>query len=396
MITTPIKLMLAVLVLTLSGLSLQAWGRDVSITVPLRSKLSPVQRLNREGVEAVKQHKYAKAEALFYKAYLYDPADPFTLNNLGYISEYQGQLEQAHKFYQLATEQSSNATIDLSSAKSLEKQPMRAAVEGLQDLPMRVNRMNVEAMRLLSQDRAFESVALLEEAVALEPRDPFTLNNLGVAEEAIGDYANAMKNYNLASTSDSSEPVIVTQDHAWTGKPVSAMAAASAKRLQRRMRDTNSQDAQAAMLNLHGVFAANQNNWQAAEQDFLRAYSMDPENAFSVNNRGYVAEHQGDLESAEFFYQKARRAGDANDRVGLATEHSAEGHSLLTVANDSNRKVDGALESYSRERHLETAPVELTPRGDGAIPTNSAPATQTPSAPVSQPTPSPSPQVPPQ
>jgi tetratricopeptide (TPR) repeat protein len=174
------------------------------------------------------------------------------------------------------------------------------------------------------------------------------------------------------------------------------MAAASAKRLQRRMRDTNSQDAQAAMLNLHGVFAANQNNWQAAEQDFLRAYSMDPENAFSVNNRGYVAEHQGDLESAEFFYQKARRAGDANDRVGLATEHSAEGHSLLTVANDSNRKVDGALESYSRERHLETAPVELTPRGDGAIPTNSAPATQTPPAPVSQPSPSPSPQAPPQ
>ena len=50
---------------------------------------------------------------------------------------------------------------------------MRAAIEGLQDLPMRVNRMNVEAMRLLSQDRAFESVALLEEAIALEPRYRF-------------------------------------------------------------------------------------------------------------------------------------------------------------------------------------------------------------------------------
>src|ERR1700728_2926974 len=292
MITTPIKLMLAVLVLLLSGSSLQAWGRDVSITIPLRSKLSPVQRLNREGVEAVKQRKYAKAEALFYKAYLYDPADPFTLNNLGYISEYQGQLEQAHKFYQLASEQSSNAAIDLSSAKSLEKQPMRAALEGLQDLPMRVNRMNVEAMRLLSQDRAFESAALLEEALALEPRNPFTLNNLAVAEETIGDYTKAIKNYNLASDSHSSEPVIVTQDRAWTGKSVSAMAAASAKRLQRRMQDTNSNDVQAAMFNLRGVYAANQNNWTAAVQDFLRAYSVDPENAFSVNNRGYVAEHE--------------------------------------------------------------------------------------------------------
>ena len=51
-----------------------------------------MQRLNREGVEAVKRHDYEKAEALFLKAYLYDPADPFTLNNLGYISELQGQL----------------------------------------------------------------------------------------------------------------------------------------------------------------------------------------------------------------------------------------------------------------------------------------------------------------
>jgi hypothetical protein len=47
--------------------------------LPRRSQLTPVQRLNREGVEAVKKHDYEKAERLFYKAYLYDPADPFTL-----------------------------------------------------------------------------------------------------------------------------------------------------------------------------------------------------------------------------------------------------------------------------------------------------------------------------
>lgn len=384
MITAPFKLMMAVSVLSAAVLAPVAWGRDLAITLPRSSKLSPVQRLNRQGVEAINKHQYAKAEALFYKAYLYDPADPFTLNNLGFISEYQGQLDQAHKFYELAAKQSCDAAIDLSSTKDLQKKPMRAALDGLQSLPMRVNRMNVEAMRMLSEGRGFESAALLEQARAFDPQNPFTLNNLGVADEAIGDYPNALKNYSLAAASHSSEPVVVTIDRAWAGKPVSEMAAASAKRLQKRLQDANSAETQAAMLNMRGVFAANQNNWSAAEQDFLRAYSIDPGNAFSVNNRGYVAEHEGDLESAQFFYQKARQAPGADNRIGLATEQMAEGHSLLTVVNDSDRKVDGALETYSRERHTDTAPVELTPRGAGALP-DSTPQSQKTPAPASTP-----------
>ena len=50
---------------------------DVTLTLPKRSQLTPVQRLNREGVEAVRKQQYEKAETLFYKAYLYDPGDPF-------------------------------------------------------------------------------------------------------------------------------------------------------------------------------------------------------------------------------------------------------------------------------------------------------------------------------
>ena len=57
------------------------------IKIPRRSELTPVQRLNRKGVEAVKKHDYKDAESLFYKAYHYDPADPFTQNNKGYVSE---------------------------------------------------------------------------------------------------------------------------------------------------------------------------------------------------------------------------------------------------------------------------------------------------------------------
>ena len=91
---------------TIGGLQ-HAQAGELKITIPKRSTLTPVQRLNREGVEALRKHNYAKAEQLFYKAYLFDPDDAFTLNNLGYISELQGQIDRAQNFYSLAAEQSS-------------------------------------------------------------------------------------------------------------------------------------------------------------------------------------------------------------------------------------------------------------------------------------------------
>ena len=351
-----------------------SWAADrLAITVPRRSELTPVQRLNREGVEAVKRQQYEKAATLFYKAYLYDPADPFTLNNLGYISELQGELDRAHKFYALASEQGCNANIDRSNAKQLEGKPMQYAFESLQDVPMRVNRMNVDAMDLLSTNRGFQAVALLREALSLDPQNPFTLNNLGVADESIGDYDNALRSYGAAAESHSSEHVVVTLDRSWRGRSVSAMAAASAKRLEERMKKMDSAEVSAVLFTLRGVSATNQNDWLAARQDFLHAYSLDPASAFSLNNRGYVAERDGDLETAQFFYEKARKAGDSNTRVGLATDRSAEGKKLFTVATDSDHQVDGVLDKYSQDRRRQAGPIELTlrnntPGGDSNVP----------------------------
>src|ERR1700739_2202413 len=120
------------------------WSRDLEITIPRRSELTPVQRLNREGVDAIRKHQYEKAEAIFYKAYLYDPSDPFTLNNLGYISELQGNLDRALKYYKLAAQQGSSASIDRRNEKKLEAKPIEYALNGLSDGPMRVNHINVE------------------------------------------------------------------------------------------------------------------------------------------------------------------------------------------------------------------------------------------------------------
>src|SRR5215467_8630397 len=101
------KLILAVAVCAGSLFGPQfANAGDFRIKIPRRSHLTPVQKLNREGVEALQKHDVNKAKNLFYKAYLFDPDDPFTLNNLGYISELEGQTDRAQRFYTLASQQS--------------------------------------------------------------------------------------------------------------------------------------------------------------------------------------------------------------------------------------------------------------------------------------------------
>lgn len=378
-----------------------AWAQStrhtLTITIPRHSQLTYVQRLNREGVAAVQKHNFAKAADLFYRAYMYDPGDPFTLNNLGYISELQGQLEQANKFYKLAAEQSSTANIDLSSAKHLEGKPMNTAFEDLKEIPMRVNRLNVDAMRLLSENRGNEAAAVLQQARALDPQNPYTLNNLGVAEESMGDYASALKHYAAAAATRSDDSIDLSESPLWRGKPVSEMAEANETRLQVRMNGADSATAAADMLNLRGVSAANQSDWATARQDFLKAYSLSPTDPFSLNNRAYVAEKDGDLESAQFFYEKALKAANANVRVGRATSSTAVGKPLFQVATESNTKVDGAVEVYSRERQMKQSPIELTPR-DNAMPEQKRPLNTPPATPSlttpSQPPSSTAPRIP--
>jgi Flp pilus assembly protein TadD len=374
-----------------------SWAKDLKITIPRHSELTPVQRLNRDGVEAVQKKQYEKAEALFLKAYLYDPSDPFTLNNLGYISELQGDLDRALKFYKLAAQQGSTASIDRSNTKQLEGKPIEDALNGLSDGPMRVNHINVEAVALLSENRTSEAESLLQRAVSMDPHNAFTLNNLGVAKESVGDYEGALTYFDQAAQLRSSEVVVVTLDRAWRGKSVSQMAAESARKLESRLKNTDNPEAQAALLTVRGVSATNRNDWQAARRDFLKAYSLNPNSAFSLNNLGYVSERDGDMETANFFYMKAQQADDAKARIGLASSSLAEGQYLDAVAADSQQKVGGELDRYRQTRHAEPGNVELerrdgTPVDNTPAPSPTAPAP--PNTPQSAP-PAPAPQTPP-
>lgn len=338
------------------------FASDLRITIPARSQFTPVQKLNREGVDAILHQKYEKAEGLFYKAYLYDPADPFTLTNLGYVSELQGELERAEKFYKLAAEQGCDAVIDRTSAKQLKGKPMMYALDTLKNAPIRVNRMNVLGIELLSQDRGFEAESLLKEALALDPQNPFTLNNLGVAEETTGDFDDALKYYDAAAATHSTEPIIVTLKRSARGKPVSDIAAGSAQDLRKRMRNMDLSRAHATMLAMRGVAEVNRNDWDAAKEDFLKSYSIDPNSAFTLNNLGYVAEREGDPETAQFFYGKAQKADNADARVGLATKSLAKGEHLAALADNNDQKVGSELNAYTQSRREQQGAVELVPR----------------------------------
>jgi len=335
-----------------------AHAGDLKIYLPKRSKLTPVQRLNREGVEALRKNNLEKAKSQFYRAYLFDPDDPFTLNNMGYISELEGQAEQARNFYTLAAKLGTDAVVDKSSSPHMEGQTFLSALSNAHDVPMEVNRSNVAAVRLLSEGRAPEAEQVLRHALNLDQKNPFTLNNLGVTKEAEGDFEGALKYYSAAADLHSEERVIISQTGAWRGKPISEMAAETVKRLSQRMQTVGGPEERAGLLNLHGVAALNRNDRQAAAKAFQQAYQLDPNSAFTLNNLGYLAEMEGDLETAQVFYEKARMAQDAKDRVGLATRQSAEGLKLFQVADDSNQSVGVKIGEQSAARRRETGPTE--------------------------------------
>jgi Flp pilus assembly protein TadD len=343
-----------------------AQAGDLKITIPKHSSLTPVQRLNREGVDAVRKHHYAKAEQLFYKAYLFDPDDAFTLNNLGYISELQGQIDRAQNFYSLAAEQSSEAVIDRASVRRVEGRPMKDAL-AVSDQPLRINHANVEAVRLLSQGRAPEADLLLQETLKIDAHNVFTLNNMGVAKEMEGEAGEALKYYNQAASVHSDASAVVTGDRTWRGKPVSEMAQQNAKALGEHLAGANDLTEQVAQLNLQGVSAVNRNDLRTADADFRKAYALNPSDAFTLNNIGYVSELVGDRETAQFFYDRARQTGGATATVGVATRRTEEGKKLFAVAADSDSRVEAKVTQDREALRRQHEPVVLRRRDNSVV-----------------------------
>lgn len=351
-----------------------ALAGDLRLNLPKRTQPTPVQKLNRQGVKALEKHEYGKAKALFYKAYLLDPNDPFTLNNLGYIAELDGEVERAQRFYALAAEQTSDALVDQSTSSAAVGKPVASVAGHAPDTRMKVNEINVAAIGLLLKDRAPEADILLQRALALEPRSPFTLNNLGYSQEKEGEWEKALGYYNQAANVHSNEAVVVTVNPKWRGKGISEVARQNADNLRKLMAKQESAEAKVARLNLQGVSALNRNDRRSAREDFRSAYKLDPNDAFTLNNMGYVAELDGDRETANFFYEKAEAARRANARVDVATNRQAEGRRLGEVANQNNSQVDAKMQAEAEARRRQGGPIVLKRRDNKPV-TEPAPQT---------------------
>ena len=357
---------LLTLVAMIAAATLWAEAGDLRITIPRPGKLTPVQRLNRDGVQAIKQHNYSKAEKLFYKAYLFDPEDAFTLNNLGYVSELQGQVDRAEQYYTLAAAHSSEAVVDISSNRQYKGQPMTEALV-MKSGPLEVNHANVEAVRLLSQGRAPEADLLLQEALKKDPHNIYTLNNMGAAKEMEGEEEEALTYYGEARAGQGDAKAMVTANPAWRGRSVSGLAGQNEKALRERLAHAKDLEEQVAELNLRGVSAVNRNDLRTAAKDFREAYSLDPGNAFAMNNIGFVSEMEGDQETAQFYYQHAREAMDARTTVGVASRLEAQGQRLSTVADDSTARVETKVGQERSVLQRQNEPVVLRRRDNSIV-----------------------------
>src|SRR6266545_2191458 len=132
------------------------------ITLPKRTEATPVQKLNREGVKEIQKHHLERAQRLFYKAYLIDPDDPFTLNNLGYISELEGKIERAQRYYELAAKENNSETVIAEATeRKLQGKKLSQVTGSYANLDLQINRGNIQAMALLQQGRSQEAEDVL-------------------------------------------------------------------------------------------------------------------------------------------------------------------------------------------------------------------------------------------
>jgi Flp pilus assembly protein TadD len=360
-----------------------ASAQGVRITIPKRSLSTPFERLNREGVRKIQKHHLRTAERLFYKAYLIDPDDPFTLNNLGYISELEGNVDRAERYYGLATKENNSQTvIALSSTRDLEGHKLSEVTSSYGSLELRVNRGNVLAMSLLEHGRSQEAEDILRDTLKLDPRNPFTLNNLGFAMESQGDLEAALGYYNDASMTHSSQPIVVALDPHWRGKPISDIAFRNEQAVRARLASERSSEDRAARLNVEGVSALNHNQADQAYRDFRQAYKLDPTNAFSLNNMGFVSEAFGDEETADEFYSAAERGVDAGAPVSLASHHEMVGEAVSQVAGSNSQASASELETQAEAKRRSHAPIVLRRRDNTPV---TAPESPTPRTSIPRP-----------
>jgi tetratricopeptide (TPR) repeat protein len=196
---------------------------------------------------------------------------------------------------------------------------------------------------LLNRDRAPEADVVLQQALKLDPNNPFTLNNMGFAKEKEGELEDAIKYYDRSAATGSREPIVIAFNKNWRGRPISEVAARNAESSRKELSKSQDLQDRVARLNVRGVSAMNRNDRKTARDNFQQAYKLDPNNSFAINNMGYLAELEGDKETAQSYYDQAQRAERARQKVMVSTRPELEGQTSSQVAEQSSTLVESSF-----------------------------------------------------
>jgi len=158
----------------------------------------------------------------------------------------------------------------------------------------------------------------------------------------------------------------VTLHKGWRGKPIRDIAEDNSKAVQKVLERGESPEQRIARLNLRGVSAINRNERSMGRQYFEQAYKIDPNNSFTLNNMGYLAEMDGDRETAQYLYAKAREGGASEAKVALATRRDMEGQRMGAVAAVNDQTVNDAMERDLEARRRQGGIVALLNRKSNA------------------------------
>ena len=90
---------------------------------------SPAQRLLGQAVSNLNQGNTAQYKELVKKAYADDPNDAFVINNMGVVSEMDGNLPQAKAFYMEAIARAGSLKIGTTSDSRYSGKPLKDMAE---------------------------------------------------------------------------------------------------------------------------------------------------------------------------------------------------------------------------------------------------------------------------
>ena len=129
-------------------------------------------------------------------------------------------------------------------------------------------------------------------------------------------------------------------DKSWRGREISEVASKNAKKLNNRLTIAATLESRVAILNFRGVSAMNRNDRRTGRELIQQAYKLDPEDAFTLNNMGYLAEMDGDRETADYYYLRARDAEQSNAKITLATRKEVQGKKIGDFAQQHRQPGD--------------------------------------------------------